>query len=200
MKLPRLAIATPVVLTLLGCASTKSPYDDARQAADVRGDNSTAAMIKGSLRVTSKIPDDLKTMPTVYGRVPAECERIAAEIVRLDEILGTEFDVPLDLEGRGLGRRSAEYGRDFAIGTVLGYIAPVIEIGRFFNDSSEKERDLAEAVDRGTRRRAYLRGLAEAFECDEIPMARTTPTPKNSKDKRDEAQMTSPVSPDPRPQ
>lgn len=103
-----------------------------------------------------------------------KCAAIAAEIATIDAGLGEPAEekppAPPPTTAQKIGRSFY----DIAVQSILGPVQVVIQTKRAIFGDAEKERRGAEALERGTTRRAYLMGYAGAENCDLVP-ATTVP-------------------------
>jgi hypothetical protein len=108
-----------------------------------------------------EIPTYLATMENPYAIPPGNCAAARAEIEKLDDILGSDLDVPEDedeeREQRALNASSA------TIGSVL---IPFRGVVRAISGAAKNERLAREAYQRGLVRRAFVKGRADSQGCN----------------------------------
>ena len=118
----------------------------------------------------SKIPPVLiEAMADPYARVtPATCDQLTAEIRRLEFALGPDLDAPINTERLSNFTRGKGQARDAALdamrSTVQDYI-PFDGYIRIVSGASTHDHKVLAAIQAGSVRRAYLKGMGEAQGC-----------------------------------
>ena len=96
------------------------------------------------------------------------CSEIASEIDEISTGLGSSaIEEPPNTAWPTVAERAGSFLYNLASQTVLGVVQPVIQTKRAIFNDDEKEKRLAESVERGQIRRAYLIGFAQASGCDQ---------------------------------
>ncbi len=86
------------------------------------------------------------------------CNALTTEIAALDTVLGDDFDIPADEDGRRIsGGRVAQ--------SVVGSFIPFRGIVREVSGANKRRREFNRAVTAGMVRRAYLKGLGQERGC-----------------------------------
>lgn len=121
---------------------------------------------------TKDIPDILlRAVADPYSREGmVTCNSISAEIHRLDEVLGEDYDAYA--EGKG----GFDVGR-LAQG-VVGAIIPFRGVVREVTGAAGKERDLRAAMTAGMVRRGFLKGMGQQRGCKVPARPRVRPAPE----------------------
>jgi hypothetical protein len=91
--------------------------------------------------------------------VPSDCTTIAAEVLELDEALGSDFDVVRADD------RPDDAVTDAMVGAVRSLIPYRGALG-LLTGARHRQRHVAEALAAGATRRGYLKGLGESIGCD----------------------------------
>lgn len=118
----------------------------------------------------SKIPPVLiEAMADPYARVtPATCDQLTAEIRRLEAALGPDLDAPINTERLSNFARGKVQARDAALdamrSTVQDYI-PFDGYIRIVSGASTHDHRVRAAIQAGSVRRAYLKGMGEMAGC-----------------------------------
>ncbi len=119
----------------------------------------------------SRIPAVLiEAMADPYARVtPANCERLTAEIQRLEAALGPDLDAPVNTEHQSNFTRGKGQARDASLdalrSTVQNYI-PFDSYIRIVSGADRHDHKVLAAIQAGSVRRAYLKGMGEMQHCD----------------------------------
>lgn len=121
---------------------------------------------------TKDIPDILlRAVADPYSREGmVTCNSMAAEIGRLDEVLGEDYDAYAQ------GKGGFDVGR-LAQG-VVGAIIPFRGVVREVTGAAGKERDLRAAMTAGMVRRGYLKGWGQQRGCKVPARPRVRPAPE----------------------
>jgi|GEM_PF-2838250 len=96
------------------------------------------------------------------------CAEMANEIDEISAGLGSAaIETPPNTASPTAAQRAGKYLYNLGSQTVLGVLQPVIQTKRAIFNDDEKDRRLAQSVERGQTRRAYLIGYAQASGCDQ---------------------------------
>ena len=106
------------------------------------------------------------TSEDVAAQHAGTCDAIAAEIAFLDQGLGSKAVDKPPVVPPTTGQKTGNYFYNLGVQTVLGQLQAFIQTKRAIFDDDEKDRRVSESVERGTIRRAYLKGYAEASGCE----------------------------------
>lgn len=183
-----------VALTLCGCAHDSpqypidaggAPKDDrasrepARDPQEMRsstdknnswGDAFTAPLEDFNLK-RQEIPDILESAITKpYDLTGLDhCEAIAAEVSKLDGLLGKDFDEPPPPPDQ---RTNTEKGKEFANNSAVGAvrnatrsIIPFRGLVRQVTGADRHQKEMDNAIQAGKVRRAYLKGVGMNKNC-----------------------------------
>ena len=118
----------------------------------------------------SKIPPVLlEAMADPYARVaPATCDELAAQIRRLEGALGPDLDAPINTERLSNMTRGKGQARDASLdalrSTVQNYI-PFDGYIRIVSGADRHDHRVLAAIQAGSMRRAYLKGMGEMEHC-----------------------------------
>lgn len=158
----RILIATAVLLAGLTACATK----DADKVA-----GAAATPLTDLNLVNAPIPETLLAAQVrPYGvPVPLDCASIAAEIRKLDEVLGPDLDTPATEANRGLIERGGDAAGGAAVEALQRTAEGVIPFRGWIRKLSGAERysrRVAAAIAAGTVRRAFLKGLRVANRCE----------------------------------
>jgi len=86
------------------------------------------------------------------------CNAIVGEVAALDQVLGEDFDLPRDEEGRRISRgRVAQ--------SVVGSFIPFRGIVREVSGANARRREVNTAITAGMVRRGFLKGLGAQRRC-----------------------------------
>ena len=93
-----------------------------------------------------------------YASVLRECSYLRSEIADLDAVLGDDLDTTMPTERKispgGIAQR------------VVGMLIPYRGVIREVSGASKHEWEFRQAISAGMMRRAYLKGLGEALDCE----------------------------------
>ena len=132
-------------------------------------DNDDAHSGQEVMVVNTVNDDSAKNDDMVLGNSLESCSTIAEEISRIDEGLGSPaIDGPPNTESPSGLERTGSFVYNLTTQTVLGVLQPIIQTKRAIFNDDEKERRMTESVQRGTTRRAYLLGYAQATGCNKV--------------------------------
>ena len=159
-------------LLLTGCVSTRVDNDGTIQTPSEASRSGIAGAVSAPLRdmnvLRTKIPGALLiAWAEPYAR-PADrgCSGLIAEVRSLDEALGPDADSP---EVRARKKALRQLAGEQALGMVADTAQDLIPFRGWVRKLSGAERHdrlVAEAVQAGHVRRAYLKGLGEARGCN----------------------------------
>ena len=174
---------------IAGCASgpTQSPPapiisgDKPGAAENAVGQAVTTPLSDFNL-VQAPIPAVLKEAHKAPYAQPLDtsCEQLAKQVQALDEVLGTDLDVPPTPSNPGLVERGSKEVGNAAAGALKSAAEGIVPFRGWVRKLSGAERyskEVAGAIAAGTVRRAYLKGLGEARGCV-APAAPQHPEPK----------------------
>lgn len=163
---------------LAGCASTPEPqYDASHKNSRTRpedrketfGDAISAPLEDLNLKKRPIPPILLAAMQNPYDMTGLErCEQIAAEVSRLDEVLGFDYDEPPAPDDRTLAEKGGRMANDAAVGAVKGAARSVIPfrgIVRQVSGAESHAKQMENAIAAGRARRAYLKGVGMNMNC-----------------------------------
>ena len=162
MKIRSLALLGAVLLA--ACSTTEKATKEASEAA-------TAPL--GDLNlVRADIPPVLAAAQKGPYAAPEDwsCPALAAEIAELDAALGADLDTPVTAANPSLIERGIELVTDSTIGQLRGATAAVVPFRGWVRKLSGAERysrEVSASIAAGTIRRAYLKGLGRAENCQE---------------------------------
>ena len=118
----------------------------------------------------SRIPAVLlEAMADPYARLtPATCDRLSAEISRLEAALGPDLDAPINTQRLSNMQRGKGQARDASLdalrSTVQNYI-PFDGYIRIVSGAAHHDHRVLAAIQAGSMRRAYLKGMGEMEHC-----------------------------------
>ena len=118
----------------------------------------------------SRIPAVLlEAMADPYARLtPATCDRLTAEISRLEAALGPDLDAPINTQRLSNMQRGKGQARDASLdalrSTVQNYI-PFDGYIRIVSGADRHDHRVLAAIQAGSVRRAYLKGMGEMQHC-----------------------------------
>jgi hypothetical protein len=120
--------------------------------------------------VNAPIPETLVAAQQGPYALPAsmDCTVIAADIRKLDEVLGPDLDAPVSEANRGLVERGAEGVGNAAVGALQRTAEGVVPFRGWVRKLTGAERyskRVAAAIAAGTVRRGFLKGLSAAQKC-----------------------------------
>ena len=121
--------------------------------------------------VNAPIPEVLAEAQRGPYVLPAEldCQRLAQGIKALDEVLGPDLDAPPGDAHRSLLERGTEAGSEAAVGALQRTAEGVIPFRGWIRKLTGAERyskRVAAAITAGGVRRAFLKGIRVARNCD----------------------------------
>jgi hypothetical protein len=162
-------VAVSVPLLAAACAS--QPVRTAEQTTKQGVNEAAHAPFEDFNLVRSKIPKVLlEAASDPYVRPqPVTCEALSAELARLDDALGPDFDVPKP------SRSTMDKSASFAAGAgakamkdlTEGWI-PMRNWVRYMTGAEQHSKDVQGAISAGQARRAYLKGLAQSEGCVDL--------------------------------
>jgi hypothetical protein len=163
---------------IAGCASgpTQSPPAPIITSSDKPGaaENAVGQAVTTPLSdlnlVQAPIPAALKEAHKAPYAQPLDtsCEQLALQVQALDEVLGTDLDVPPTPSNPGLVERGSREVGNAAAGALKSAAEGIVPFRGWVRKLSGAERyskEVAAAIAAGTVRRAYLKGLGEARGC-----------------------------------
>ena len=162
-------VAVLVPLLAAGCAS--QPMKTAAQTTKQGVNEAAHAPFEDLNLVRSKIPKVLlEAAADPYARPqPVTCETLSAELARLDDALGPDFDAPkaprskMDQSASFAANAGAKAMKDFTEGWI-----PMHNWVRYMTGAEQHSKDVQNAISAGQARRAYLKGLAQSEGCVDL--------------------------------
>ena len=157
------------LLAMAACAT--KPVQTAEQTTRQGVNEAAHAPFEDFNLVRSRIPVVLRDAATdAYARPqPLTCDSLSAELVRLDDALGPDFDV--QKEKRSNMDRSASFaagaGAKAMKDLTEGWI-PMRNWVRYMSGAEQHSKDVQGAISAGQARRAYLKGLAQSEGCVDL--------------------------------
>lgn len=156
----KLALLSLASLSLVACATT-GDRDERFMADDTRDVEQVVTTPVNDLGFDDiDIPAYLADMTDPYMGAPTDCTVIAAEVGRLDVLLGEDLDIPEDEAERR--EQLALNASSSAVGSIL---IPFRGVVRAVSGAAKNEREAREAYERGLVRRGYLKGRSEVLDC-----------------------------------
>lgn len=167
----RLTYTVAVLVPLVAAACASKPMQTAEQTTKQGMNEAVHAPFEDLNLVRSKIPKVLlEAVSDPYARPqPVTCDSLAAELARLDDALGPDFDAPKPI------RSNMDKSADFAAGAgakamkdlTEGWI-PMRNWVRYMTGAEQHSKDVQGAISAGKARRAYLKGLAQSEGCVDL--------------------------------
>lgn len=153
---PALVVPLFTLLVLAGCAAS----DQNKAAATV-----TTPLSDLNL-VNAPIPDTLAQAQKAPYQVPTDlsCPALASDVRALDAVLGADLDTPATDSNPSLVERGSSAVAGAAQKAVEGAI-PFRGWVRKLSGAERYSKQVAAAINAGTVRRAYLKGIAQARGC-----------------------------------
>lgn len=156
-------------LALAACAT--QPMQTAEQTTRKGVDDAAHAPFEDLNLVRSKIPVVLReAVADAYARPsPFTCDALAAELTRLDDALGPDFDAPkatrstMDKSADFAATAGAKAMKDLTEGWI-----PMRNWVRYMTGAEQHSKDVQDAIAAGKARRAYLKGLAQSEGCVDL--------------------------------
>lgn len=157
-------LASVLCLAAAGCASA-----DRDEATDKVTKAATTPLNDLNL-VNAPIPEALVLAQKAPYALPAasDCAGLAADIRKLDEVLGPDLDTPPTASNPGLIERGADAASNAAYGALQRTAEDVVPFRGWVRKLSGAERyskRVAAAIAAGTVRRAFLKGLRASQQC-----------------------------------
>src|ERR1700761_9509667 len=167
----RLSSTVVVLVPLLAGACASKPMQTAEQTTRQGVNEAAHAPFEDFNLVRSKIPAVLlEAASDPYARPqPVTCDALSAELVRLADALGPDFDAPK------VQRSTMDRSASFAAGAgakamkdlTEGWI-PMRNWVRYMTGAEQHSKDVQGAISAGQARRAYLKGLAQSEGCVDL--------------------------------
>ena len=166
---PTFTVAVFVPLFAAACAT--QPVHTAEQTTKNGVNEAVHAPFEDLNLVRSKIPVVLlEAVADPYSRPePLTCNGLGADLTRLDDALGPDFDAPKTTRSR------MDKGADFAATAgakamkdlTEGWM-PMRNWVRYMTGAEQHSTDVQNAISAGKARRAYLKGLAQSEGCVDL--------------------------------
>ena len=156
-------ISTSVKALLLGGALALSPVTPAL-AQSAQGDMDAEDIARTPLQDFNLDSDDIPEVLLAAVDDPYAsdgfntCNDIVAQIAALDHVLGADFDIAVDEEGRRINRQRIAK-------SVVGSFIPFRGIVREVSGANARRNEVRLAVTAGMVRRGYLKGLGQQRGC-----------------------------------
>jgi hypothetical protein len=170
-----------------GCSSTSTPHVAMPPASsasapgmDARLTEAVATPLTDLNVVRAKIPPALvAAQKDPYG-VPADssCPSLTAHVQALDAVLGADLDTQATALNPSLIDRGTSAAGDAIVGAVRSSAEDVVPFRGWVRKLSGAERysrDIVAAINAGTARRSYLKGLGQAAGCTPPAAPRRAP-------------------------
>jgi hypothetical protein len=97
-----------------------------------------------------------------------QCRTLAAEVRRLDDVLGPDTDEPPAPDGRRISERAADAAADATLGAIRDTTTDFIP-GRSWirrlSGAARHDREVQAAIEAGRARRAFLKGVGMQQNC-----------------------------------
>lgn len=158
-----------MLLSLAGCASDTTSRVGAVAATPFNDLNIVRADIPEILAEAQQHP--------YLAPAANDCDAIAVEIRKLDEVLGADLDAPASDSRPSLLDRSSEIAQDQAIGAVQRTAEGLIPFRGWVRKLSGAERyskKVSASITAGSIRRAFLKGIASSQNCASRPTVPAT--------------------------
>ncbi len=180
MKNAALTVA-PLFVLLSACASAP---DAGKPTTEARISQAATSPLNDLNMVRADIPVLLQAAAKApYGPPSmADCKAVAAEVTGLDAVLGADLDKPPTAANPSLVDRSSGMAGDAAFDALKRTAEGVVPFRGWVRKLSGAERyskEVAAAIAAGAVRRAFLKGLGQAWGC-EAPAAPNRPAPAAS--------------------
>jgi hypothetical protein len=167
----RLTCTVALLAPLMVAACATQPVKTAEQTTRKGVDEAAHAPFEDFNLVRSKIPVVLReAVADPYGRpTPLTCDALAAELTRLDDALGPDFDTPkqehsrMDRGASFAANAGAKAMKDLTEGWI-----PMRNWVRYMTGAEQHSKDVQDSIAAGKARRAYLKGLAQSDGCVDL--------------------------------
>lgn len=121
--------------------------------------------------VKAEIPDVLRQAAANPYAAPMDksCAAITAAVQSLDAVLGADLDTPQTASNPSLIDRGSDAAGNAAVGALRSTAEGVIPFRgwvRKLTGAEKYSREVAASITAGTVRRAYLKGLGQAANCE----------------------------------
>ena len=161
----KLLVLFSVALLLSACSTQKSTSqnDTPQQIGDA-----VTAPLKDLNLVKTAIPTALRNAQKNPYAIPADtsCTSLAKEINALNEVLGKDLDTPAtDKDDSLLTRNNVVNESVSAIRKTTEAAVPFRNWVRKLSGAERKSKAVAAAITAGSIRRAYLKGIGQANQC-----------------------------------
>lgn len=150
-------------------SDTPSATERALQQSQDGFSDAAASPLKDVNLIRDKAPEEFKKIRNPYNVDPdISCAEIAAEVTRLNELLGRDWDIPPP-DKNGLSERAADGAStaflDTVASTASGFI-PYRGIVRTVTGANSHATKIRKAYERGSHRRTFLKGIGLIKACD----------------------------------
>lgn len=174
MRPPVKSLLPPLcALALAACASAPPSLPEAGSAPrgiDSQLAEATVAPLTDLNIVRAEIPKVLQAAKAAPYALPADmsCPGLAADIQRLDAVLGADLDTAETRDNPSLIERGGDAASNALVGAVRDTTEGVVPFRGWVRKLSGAERyarKVSASIAAGTIRRAYLKGLGQAAGC-----------------------------------
>jgi hypothetical protein len=167
----RLTFTVAVLVPMLAAACASQPVKTAERTTEQGVNEAAHAPFEDFNLVRSKVPKVLlEAVTDPYARPqPVTCDALAAELAKLDDALGPDFDVPkaprstMDKSASFAAGAGAKAMKDLTEGWI-----PMRNWVRYMTGAEQHSKDVQTAISAGQARRAYLKGLAQSEGCVDL--------------------------------
>ena len=167
----RFTVTVAVLVPLLAAGCASQPVKTAERTTEQGVNEAAHAPFEDFNLVRSKIPKVLlEAVSDPYARPqPVTCEALAADLAKLDDALGPDFDVPkpqrsvMDQSASFAAGAGAKAMKDLTEGWI-----PMRNWVRYMTGAEQHSKDVQGAISAGQARRAYLKGLAQSEGCVDL--------------------------------
>ena len=174
--LATLIVSTSLSVVLVACSAQQSSTQSSKQLTDSGstqeqiGDAITAPLNDLNIMRTA-IPEVLRDAQKNPYAVPKDqsCNALANDVKNLDEVLGADLDTPVTSKNPSLVERSVDTISDASISAIKKTTEGVVPFRNWVRKLSGAERaskTVAAAITAGGIRRAYLKGIGQARNCE----------------------------------
>lgn len=164
MSSPRFSIAAACALFLCipAIAVAQVPGEKPKTDGQTMGDAITQPLADTGLKKKEIPPELIAIRDNPYSLEGLRnCRAIAAEVTKLNEVLGADFDeIEVDAKSR---KRRESIGR--AAGGLVSSLIPFRFLIREISGASQADRDYRATIFAGVVRRGFLKGLGQQRKC-----------------------------------
>ena len=162
-------VAATLALSLAGCASPDTAKGAAKEGVQVQ--KAIEAPLADLNLVQEKIPAVLEAAVKAPYALPSErtCPALANEVRGLDAALGADLDTPPTAANPGLVERGTNLVGGAANDALRGAAESVVPFRgwvRKLDGAERHSKEVAAAIAAGSVRRAFLKGVGQALNCE----------------------------------